>query len=231
MKRSKAIRLARLKNRKIETETRILQRAIRSAYLEFMNSNKITKAFNLKLEWELLKEKLVSKISNSYKKMFMDLSTDELINIKVKKKVDKIYLKKLGKKITNIVDSDKERVSKIIEQSVDEGLSNADITTKVYNTLDNVSRSRAKTIAVTEVRTMSSDIDYNLALEVGMTKKTWIHTSTGKTNRRNHEALNGVTIGIDEKFNLGNGIYADRPHDENLPASEVINCYCICIYE
>lgn len=231
MKRSKAIRLARLKNRKIETETRILQRAIRSAYLELMNSNKIIKAFNLKLEWELLKEKLVSKISNSYKKMFMDLSTDELINIKVKKKVDKIYLKKLGKKITNIVDSDKERVSKIIEQSVDEGLSNADITTKVYNTLDNVSRSRAKTIAVTEVRTMSSDIDYNLALEVGMTKKTWIHTSTGKTNRRNHEALNGVTIGIDEKFNLGNGIYADRPHDENLPASEVINCYCICIYE
>lgn len=231
MKRSKAIRLARLKNRKIETETRILQRAIRSAYLEFMNSNKITKAFNLKLEWELLKEKLVSKISNSYKKMFMDLSTDELINIKVKKKVDKIYLKKLGKKITNIVDSDKERVSKIIEQSVDEGLSNADITTKVYNTLDNVSRSRAKTIAVTEVRTMSSDIDYNLALEVGMTKKTWIHTSAGKTNRRNHEVLNGVTIGIDEKFNLGNGIYADRPHDENLPASEVINCYCICIYE
>lgn len=231
MKRSKAIRLARLKNRKIETETRILQRAIRSAYLELMNSNKIIKAFNLKLEWELLKEKLVSKISNSYKKMFMDLSENEILNIRVKKKVDKIYLKKLGQKITNIVNKDKERVSKVIEQSVDEGLSNADITKRMFKTLDDISKSRAKTIAVTEVRTMSSDIDHNLALEVGMTKKTWIHTSAGKTNRINHERLNTVSVGIDEKFDLGNGIYADKPHDENLPASEVINCYCICIYE
>ena len=46
-------------------------------------------------------------------------------------------------------------------------------------------------------------------------------------DRENHKVLNNKWIKINEKWDLGSGIYAECPHDPDLPASETVRCSCL----
>lgn len=59
----------------------------------------------------------------------------------------------------------------------------------------------------------------------GRMRKQWMHSGNIRNPRPHHAALDGQTIGIDEKFLVG-GYECDGPHDPDLPASEVIRCGC-----
>jgi hypothetical protein len=69
--------------------------------------------------------------------------------------------------------------------------------------------------------------------------KTWIHNSfLSKIPRKGHLKLNQVKIPYEQQFKipiykkrgeryyLKNYIYANHPHDGNLPLSEKIGCNC-----
>lgn len=58
----------------------------------------------------------------------------------------------------------------------------------------------------------------------GRTEKTW-HLGPGDNHRASHAALDGVTIGIDERF--ANGLR--YPHAPGPPA-ETVNCNCFLTY-
>lgn len=51
-----------------------------------------------------------------------------------------------------------------------------------------------------------------------------------REHRQNHVALAGQVISFSDRFDLGGGITARCPHDEDLPASEVLGCRCSSVY-
>lgn len=56
-------------------------------------------------------------------------------------------------------------------------------------------------------------------------RKTWIHVGGGKTDRSEHVAMDGETVGFDDPFSNG----AQWPHDQTLDPDE--SCYCCCQIE
>lgn len=56
-------------------------------------------------------------------------------------------------------------------------------------------------------------------------RKTWIHVGGGQTDRSEHVAMDGETVGFDEPFSNG----AQWPHDQILDPEET--CYCRCQVE
>lgn len=113
----------------------------------------------------------------------------------------------------------------------------------------NVAASRAQTIATTEIKGMQNTAQetrigeaFRAAGENGVPMvKTWIHSSgqrvgflksakrIGYMPRPHHKAMHGVTVKRNELFALRapGGVYmVTGPHDEILPAAEVINCHC-----
>lgn len=121
-----------------------------------------------------------------------------------------------------------------------------DFQNKITETFDGYTKKRGKdmptnlaTIARTEVRSAVSVVkneymqalaDKNPDMEI---MKVWIHRGSGRRGyepRGNHEDLDGTQIKMDEDFEIisedGSRHLCAHPHDDRLPAGEVINCGC-----
>ena len=99
--------------------------------------------------------------------------------------------------------------------------------------------SNLATIARTEVRSAVSVVkneymqalaDKNPDMEI---HKIWIHRGSGRRGyhpREHHEDLDGTQVKMDEDFEIisedGSRHLCAHPHDDRLPAGEVINCGC-----
>lgn len=236
-------RLSNNKKKKVGSDTKKLFNKLYSVYSEFSKSYEIQKAtdLNIELDWQQLEEELNNVLKNNYSYM-LNSETEyfkEFYNVKltqdnisvINKKINSSYSKKIGSKVKNIVETDKNYIENLTKNAKELGWTYDRLTQELDKSLESMSYNRSKTIAITETNTLTSEIDQETALEVDMSKKTWIHTGAGTTNRINHLKLDGSTIGIKEKFNLGGGVYALYPHDPSLPAKEVVNCYCMAIYE
>ena len=94
-----------------------------------------------------------------------------------------------------------------------------------------LSYKRALSIAYNEANTFLNYTDYVEAKDLGRTKKTWLTMNDPKV-RDTHEEIEGVTVGIDEKFIVGNSEML-FPHDwtSNPDPKEVINCRCAVEYK
>lgn len=102
--------------------------------------------------------------------------------------------------------------------------------------------SNIEAIAVTESKTVINTVRNEYASKVadetykeGFTMvKRWVHNrAPGGMPRQSHQALDGVTIGINDVFKIvdDKGVYyAHYPHDQILPASHVITCRCELAY-
>lgn len=134
------------------------------------------------------------------------------------------------KKAKIMANTTKDKLNKIIVQAQREGWSHKDLVKEIMSSVENMSEYRASTIARTETSTSINTVSYKTSTSSGMKEKGWIHIGGKKVDRENHKALNGKWIPIEEKWDLGNGIYAEYPHDANLPASEVVRCSCLQIY-
>ncbi|MBP2635544.1 MAG: phage Mu protein like protein [Firmicutes bacterium] len=94
--------------------------------------------------------------------------------------------------------------------------------------LPEFNRTRARTTAITEVLRANSVAAHEAYIQSpAVTQKIWKHSGAKKNKpRESHVALNGVTIGLDEHFNVS-GYKALYPRDSKLPASESVNCHCV----
>ena len=92
------------------------------------------------------------------------------------------------------------------------------------------SADRAAEIAKTESGVINNDFDFKQAKKAGKTKKTW-HTMGDNRVRETHWPMDGVTIGIDEFFDV-NGWDMLYPMDgeHGAPPEEIINCRCWVTY-
>ena len=88
------------------------------------------------------------------------------------------------------------------------------------------SEDRARLMSEDQANWIYDDVEFADAVAAGMRFKTWLTVGDDRV-RNTHEEVEGVTIPIDEPFELAGG-YMMRPHDTSLGVdeNEVINCRC-----
>lgn len=90
---------------------------------------------------------------------------------------------------------------------------------------------KAETIAEDLANVVGNMEQYQTALRLGYTKKTW-HTMGDRFVRETHKKLDNMQIDIHEPF-VSSGSKMMYPTDLSMGAnlSEIINCRCSCSYE
>lgn len=135
-----------------------------------------------------------------------------------------------GRKITFIQNTTKQKINKIIDQARQEAQTASEVQeillTKLDKTYETFSASRSLMIARTEVGGASSFGQFEAGRLSGANFKIW-NTAKDPEVRPTHQPLNGVKVGINDKF--PNGL--SFPLDPMGAASEVINCRCSLSFE
>ena len=90
------------------------------------------------------------------------------------------------------------------------------------------SRDRAKLIAENEANSVWNDSEYQDAIMSGKTMKTW-HTMRDKRVRATHTLVEGVTIPINEYFQVGQALLLYPRMACEYP-EEIVNCRCSVSY-
>ncbi len=134
--------------------------------------------------------------------------------------------------IAGITQTTKDEIQKVLI----EAQLNAWTINEIVDAIENeeLSRMRARRIARTETNTAANQAGRFAAKATGLNlNKIWIATRDNRT-RHDHSAVNGVTIGIDETFNVG-GYPMLQPGDRGqggmaTPAKEIVNCRCTSGY-
>lgn len=126
-----------------------------------------------------------------------------------------------------------EQISKLIEDTISEGLSIADLTRKIQEGGWRNEYYQARRFALTEtLRAHSVAHEEAIQQSPACGDKEWRHTGGAKNKPRpNHVAMDGQIVPKNEPFTLvgrdGVTYYPMYPRDSILPASETVNCHCI----
>lgn len=96
-----------------------------------------------------------------------------------------------------------------------------------------MARNRSNLIARTETLSLANYSSYAGALSTGIDLlKEWRHgTYRRRTARDWHIAMDGVTVGIEEDFQLSDGARMSYPGDPRGGAANVCNCGCTILYK
>lgn len=126
-----------------------------------------------------------------------------------------------------------QQMTSLIENSISDGSSIADLTRKIRECGWRNEYYQAKRVAVTEVlRAHSVAREESIQQSPACDEKEWRHTGAHKNQPRpNHVAMDGQIVPKTDPFVLigrdGNTYYPMYPRDSILPASESVNCHCI----
>ena len=140
--------------------------------------------------------------------------------------------------IKRISDTAKELINEIIDEGIAAGHGAAVVAVNIRKRLATgaVTRARARTIARTETHNAATYASQETAkdLDIPGLQKQWVANTVGGRTRSTHLAMNGVTIGLDDKFSVpslsGGFDEMDRPGDPTASAANVIQCRCSLIY-
>jgi Phage Mu protein F like protein len=135
----------------------------------------------------------------------------------------------------NITETTKAKLKLIMIKAEQEGLSIDGIVALIDKSM--LTEIRARRIARTEIVTAANVAGKLAAKDTGLNlRKGWLSTKDNRT-RKHHVSIDGAIVGIDELFNLGNGVMMDTPGDRGgkngqlqTPAKEVVNCRCTTLY-
>ena len=126
-----------------------------------------------------------------------------------------------AQRIKGITDTTREMLSKTIAEGIVAGDGRQQLIDRVRTVMPGASPGRAGVIAANEVHTSLMSGNFNTIRDAGFTTKTWL-TAGDSDVRESHRQLNGVTIGINERF--ANGLL--YPGDPNGRPSDIIGCRC-----
>jgi SPP1 gp7 family putative phage head morphogenesis protein len=148
----------------------------------------------------------------------------------------KRYINTIGaRNIKEISRTTRLNIRKIIDTSIQDGLSINDIAKNIREESGGaINKVRSFTIARTETHSAMNYGNIEAAKEIApaKAKKQWIAALDDRT-REWHKNMNGVTVGIDEKFNVpykGINYSMERPGDPAGGPANVINCRCALIF-
>lgn len=141
------------------------------------------------------------------------------------------YLKKYAaSRITGIVDTTRDQISKVIAEGFEQNVTAAEIGTRIAEKFAEISIGRALTIARTETLTAVSQgqelkqQEWKSEFPGKPLKKMWVSAQDDSV-RDSHADLDGEAVDVDDDFSNG----LKFPRDPNGEASEVINCRCSTI--
>lgn len=187
------------------------------------------------LDWNAEAEKLARLLSPLWKKTYDDGTTISeesygIVDIDRPEFVTPVKING-GKRIVGIENTTRAKIADIIARGVSEGSSQSQLKNAIQSEMG-TTKTRAKLIARQETMTALATGQFDMMKSAGATTKTWHHRPQknprdGIRTPVNHVALDGETVGIDEKFS--NGLrYPRDPNDGR--AEEVINCRCYLTY-
>lgn len=124
----------------------------------------------------------------------------------------------------------KREISKTINDGIQRGLSIDDIKRNLVRSVENMTATRARVIARTEVVGASNQGSLIGAQSSGINlNKQWITAHNKVPPRPAHKKADGQTVGLYEQFTVG-GEKMNSPGDVTASAENVINCRCTVIY-
>ncbi len=138
-----------------------------------------------------------------------------------------------GDRITQITNTTKRDINRIIQAGIKDGLSEREIGKMISAVAPVKSASRAQTIARTETHSAANATGIETAQGVGLEmKKIWVAAGGGRTRDSHRRADSDYKdgIGLDDYFIVG-GERLRYPADPSGSAKEVINCRCALVYE
>lgn len=118
-------------------------------------------------------------------------------------------------------------IRELIAEGIEEGDSIDDLANRIKDKFNDISKMRARRIAVTETAVAYEKGRYLTMKEAGITHKKWI-TASDANVRGSHQAVNGEVLPIEELFVVGDDALL-HPADPNGSAEEVINCRCVSV--
>lgn len=143
-----------------------------------------------------------------------------------------------GLRIVSITQTERDRIRTELEKaSQDPNITNFELAQALESA--DIPRARSKVIVRTETGTASSAGGEAAARRTGiLMEKTWLSTQDNRTRHlpedwSDHRTMNGVTVGMDDKFLVptrGGAELMSRPHDPTASAGNVIQCRCKTIY-
>jgi SPP1 gp7 family putative phage head morphogenesis protein len=123
----------------------------------------------------------------------------------------------------------KKTLGRIIDKGLKEGQSIPKIAKNIKEKFK-TSKKRSTTIARTETVGASNMGSFEGAAQTGLAlNKFWIATKDKRT-RKTHKRADGQTVGMNEKFRVGNS-RLEYPGDKAGEAKEIINCRCAVGYK
>lgn len=130
-----------------------------------------------------------------------------------------------GEQIKHINDTTQNIVQDVIKQGLLNGDGISKIADDLVEQISEYSKSRAMTIARTEVHNSFCKGNFDSASASGFKNKTW-QTMEDQRVRPAHAAIDGTTVKIDEDFLPG----LAYPGDSRASGNLTINCRCILTY-
>ena len=124
-------------------------------------------------------------------------------------------------RVKGINDTTRAALARTIADGIAAGDSRRQLIDRVKQTMPGVSAGRAGMIAANEVHTSLMSGNFDAIKGARIATKTWL-TAGDDDVRDSHKRLNGVTIGIDERF--ANGLL--YPGDPSGSPAETIGCRC-----
>lgn len=103
-----------------------------------------------------------------------------------------------------------------------------DLSKRITNAFDLITKERAQLIAETETAAAYGFASHAAAVAAGVSYKKWLHSVLPKVPRPDHLAIHGLVVPIDQPYPVGDPQLM-YPHDGNGAAKDVINCRCISI--
>jgi uncharacterized protein with gpF-like domain len=149
--------------------------------------------------------------------------------------LNKWIKKQTATRIKNVNDSTKANIRSIIENGMNNGMSNAEIAKDIMNVEGITNKYRATRIARTETHTASMRAETETLVEEGLNGvlKIWSATMDERTRDDHADAdmyYSTNPIPVEEAFVVGDE-YLMYPGDPNGSAGNVINCRCVMLYE
>jgi len=142
-----------------------------------------------------------------------------------------------GRKITQVQDTTKKMISKVIQTGVSAGQTNREIATRIRNTGKVDSKFRALRIARTETLGLYNSATDASVRETGLKfVRVWSTTKDLRTRRRkkgsiwDHWVVDGQKRAQNDPFSVS-GEKLSFPGDPKGSAGNIINCRCVLLYE
>lgn len=120
-----------------------------------------------------------------------------------------------------------ESLKSTIEEGMNSGDSIKELSDRVRATCNDMSRGRAKRIAMTETAAAYGTARQEAMREAGVSYKRWLN-SGGDNVRPAHIEANNQTVPVDEAFDVG-GEQLMHPGDPSGRPDNVINCHCVSV--